>query len=318
MYNTYQRQDRGFPIVAVVLWVLGIVAVIGLGAFLFATDKTDRDVIGVNYGGGPFEGREFQRILEPGSPLTFVGWLDKTYKYPVTQRSFIISATEGDLLATLDAASKDRVKVEFEVATYFKLNTDKIQKFHEVLGLKYGAWTDQGWRDLLQESFQQQIEFALQREARRWDVIDLYASEEALITIQRNIGISLKSNVEDVLGDEYFCGVEWEPGTDCSDFTFVVKSVTPPPSIVAEYEKNRASQIAIQTKANEVEQRKLEAQAISELNEALEASGPSYVLLRAIEEGGIDFWVIPGETGLTLPTVPNAPTPPAVSGETDE
>lgn len=290
---------------AVVL-VLGGLVVVGLGALMFATTKTDASEIGINYGGGMFEGRKFQRILPPGSPLTFVGWFDPTYKYPTTQRSYIISETEGDLLATIDAASKDRVRVGFEVATYFKLNTDNVQKFHEVLGLKYQAWTERGWLDLLQESFQQQIEFALQREARRWDVIDLYANEQALLTIQTNIGTSLKDNVEDVLGDDYFCGVAWQPGEPCSDFTFVIKSVTIPSEIAAEYEENRASQIAIQTKANEVEQRILEARAIEELNRALEAAGQNYVLLRAIESGKINFWVVPSDTGLAL-TTPEVP-----------
>lgn len=289
---------------SIVLILTGIGMVVGLLVFALAMGKTDRDVIGVVYGGGPFEGRHFQQVLEPGSPLTFLGWFDPMYTYPVTQRSYIISETEGDLLAKIDAASRDRVTVEFEVATYFRLNTDKIQKFHEVLGLKYGAWTDAGWLDLLQESFQQQIEFALQRESRRWDVADLWANEEALITIQTNIGRSLKANVEEVLGDEYFCGVEFEPGQPCSDFTFVVKSVTPPANIVAEYEMNRASQIAIQTKANEVEQRKLEAEAIRELNAALEAAGQNYVLLRAIEEGKITFWIVPSGSDLALTTPP--------------
>jgi hypothetical protein len=299
---TTQQLPRRLPWLSVAVVALGFILVAGLAAFWLAMGKTDRDEIGVVYGGGPFEGRHFQQVMEPGSPLTFLGWFDPLFTYPVTQRSFIISETEGDLLATIDAASKDRVQVGFEVATYFKLNTDKVQKFHEVLGLKYGAWTDGGWRDLLQESFQQQIEFALQREARRWDVIDLYANEDALLTIQRNIGVSLKGNVEEVLGDEYFCGVEWEPGQPCSDFTFVVKSVTIPTGIAAEYERNRESQIAIQTRANEVEQRVLEADAIEALNEALEAAGQNYVLLRAIEEGNITFWVVPSDSGLTLNT----------------
>ncbi len=44
--------------------------------------------------------------------------------------------------------------------------------------------------------------------------------------------------------------------------------------------------------------------AILKLNEALEKAGDNYVLLRAIESGKVDFWVIPQDQGVTLQTPP--------------
>lgn len=297
------REYRRPIIVTVVIAVL----VVGVLGFFLATAKTDRDVVGVVYGGGPFEGRHYQQTMEPGTGLTFVGWFDPVYRYPVTQRSYIISLTEGDVQAEVQAPTANRITAGFQVATYFRLNTDVLREFHEVVGLKYAAWTSEGWNRMLAESFKQQIEFAIAREAREWDDAELYADPAALTTIATNVGRNLKENVAQVLGGEYFCGVEFVPGEACPDFTFVIKAITLPPDIIASYEANRESAIAVQTKTNEVLQRQQEAESIRTLNEALEEAGEDYVLLRAIEEGQIDFWVIPSDTDLTL-TTPPTPT----------
>ena len=294
------------------LTILGVVAA-GLVLFLlvslivaFPFRKTPRDKIGLSYGGGLVEGAHFQGIKDPGSNLFFNGWGDRLYLYPVTQRNYIISkrAGEGDVGETdyVSAPSSDRIEVQYEVAVYFKLNVDRIQQFHENIGLKYHAWEEDGWLDMLHSSFRQQIEFALQRESRKYPVVDIYADKATLELIQEEVGSALKENVERVLGDEYFCGPTYVPGQGCPEFEFVIKRVTVPEEILHEYQNNRASEIAIVTRENEVKQAELEAEAIRERQEALESCGQTCILYEAIHEGSITFWVIPdGDTTLTLP-----------------
>jgi hypothetical protein len=287
-------------------WIVGgavaFVVLIVLIVFITGFKKTPRDQVGLSYGGGPIEGAHFQQVVTPGHGLFFNGVQDKLYLYPVTQRNYIISkrAGEGDVGEEdfVRAPSKDRIPTDFEVAVYFKLNTDKVQEFHEQIGLKYSAWTEEGWDKMLRDSFRQQIEFALQREARKYDVGDIYANAAVLKAIQIDVGTVLKENVSQVLGDDYFCGPTFRGGS-CPGFTFVLKHVDIPEGVRAAFEDNRTSQIQVLTKLNEVKQREAEAEAIRKLTAALR--DPNYVLLRAVESGKVTFWVLPqGQSNFTL------------------
>lgn len=310
MYDTRPPSSgSGFRWGAWIGGAAGLLLLFGILGFCAATTTTPVDRIGVNYGGGPIEDRNFQKIIPPGSGLTITGFMDPTYTYPVTQRSYIISASGGDVVGTVGGASIDKVRVEFEVATYFALNTDLLQKFHEKLGLKYHAWDDEGWNHLLTDTLQQQIKFAIQREAAKYEAAALWADEPTKVALQRSIGLSLKDEVHKVMGDDYFCGVGFTPGT-CPDFTFVVNKVILPAEVERALEANRTSEIMVQTRTNEVQQAEQQALAIEKLNEALEASGGAYPLLKAVESGKVTFWVIDGNQDLTItaPSTGAAPT----------
>ena len=299
--------------------VPGIVVVIlivwGAVALFTGFEKTPQDKIGLSYGGGPIEGEKFQRVVDPGSGLFFNGLFDRLYEYPVTQRNYIISLNpnEGDVGTpdSITAPTNDNVVVEWEVATYFKLNLSKLQEFHERIGRKYAAWCEgdnqecsEGWVQMLHDSFRQQIENALQLESRQFDAAAVFSDEQVILEIQRGVGSVLKERVAEVLGGDYFCGPGYVlGGTECPDVEFVVKAATLPEEVVAAFRRNRTSEIEIETKENEVRQAEFQAQAIERLAAALKNAGPSYVLLKAIESGRITFWVIPqnGGPGLTIP-----------------
>jgi len=293
------------PRVVLVLVIVVVIALVALTPLVAgAFKKTPRNKIGISYGGGPFEGSHFQKIVQPGSGLFFNGFLDPLYLYPADQRSYIITrqSNQGSTSGVdfVRAPSNDRVQVTYQVAVYFKLNTDRLREFHEQFGLKYQAYTSSGWDQLLQDTFRQQIENTLQAETRKYAVADIYSDPALLATLQSEAQRSLSDRLDKAMGSRYFCGPTFSHGKPCTQPTFVIKQITIPKSVAGAFEDNRTSQAQILTKENEIQQRQAEAQGIAALNQALSVAGENYVLLKAIESGKIKFWVLPQGNGLTL------------------
>jgi hypothetical protein len=326
------RSGRWLVVVPIVLIGLALVP-----TFISGLQKTPRDRVGISYGGGPFEGVHFQRIVQPGSNLFFNGFFDGLYLYPSDQVNYIVpqqltpppttqttqttQAGQQQAQASQPAAdavvapTRDRVQVSYQVAVYFKLNIDELRDFHEQLGLRYKAYTTDGWNNLIRDTFRQQIENALQEETRNVDVADLVGNADLLVQLQDNVQTKLTQRLETALGQRFFCAPTFRPGGDCGDPTFVIKRVDIPTSVSKAFEDVRTSEIQIQTKENEVRQRQAEAEAIR----ALGLTGQEYNILKAIESGTITFWVLNGEGGITI-TGPDtgagsapAPAPPTTT-----
>ena len=156
-----------------------------------------------------------------------------------------------------------------------------------------------GWTNLIRNTFRQQLESAIQQETRRYNTADIYGNDELLQTLQTDVQASLSERLKTALGDDYFCGPTYKPGGDCPEITFVIKKIDLPKSVVAAFEAQRNSQIAVETEQNNTERRAMEAQGIQALANS-GVSGQDYVLLKGIESGNIKFWVLPSDSGLTL------------------
>jgi regulator of protease activity HflC (stomatin/prohibitin superfamily) len=314
---------RRFPVrTSVFLIVIALVLLAFVPAFASGLKKTPKDRVGISYGGGPIEGSHFQRVVQPGHGLFFNGFLDPLYLYPSDQQAYIVSKTPGQGSVSgkdsIIAPSKDRVQVEYQVAAYFKLNTNKLRQFHEQFGLRYNAYTSAGWKNLLQNTFRQQLENAIQEETRRFDVADIYGDESKLKELQSDIQASLSDRLRTALGGEYFCGPTFTPGGQCSDIVFVIKKVDLPSTVVQAFNLQRSAAINVVTEQQNTARREIEAQGIRDLA-AAGVTGEDYVLLKAIEAGKTAFWVLPSNSGgfsLQTPSLPGTGTSGSTSGST--
>jgi SPFH domain / Band 7 family len=301
-----RRRYGLLPIIALV-----IVGFLLAPSVLASLQKTPRDRYGVSYGGGPIEGSHCQKIVQPGSNLFFNGLFDQLYLYPSDQQNYIISkdASQGAVKGSdsITAPTSDRVQIEYQVATFFKLNSDLLQAFHEQLGLKYRAYTNDGWNAMLQDTLRQQIESAIQQETRRHTVEELVGNADALDEVQTAIQRTIARQLIASLGREYFCGPNHAPGRPCGPITFVIKRLDIPTSV-----QNAYNAIAARTN---------EAQAIEVLCNALGGTeNCNYQQILAVESGKVTFWVLPDGANVVVPgpngTTPSSPSSSSSSGST--
>jgi hypothetical protein len=276
------------PTVAGALLLLGAVAlVVWLVLFVRGWKSVPVDKVALHYTGGPIQGEQFEEVVGPGTRARFYGLLEHLYELPATQRNYIMSKhpDEGDTRRAeyVGAPSADKVVTEWESATYFKLNTRPavLRRFFEEICLKYRC-TDLspggGWDHMLADTFRQQIVAAIQEQARQYSSEDIYANRDTLLTMQADIGLTLKRRVNGALGGEFFCGPNFRPeAADCPEFSFVIKEVTLPVNVQDQYNANRASVLA-------VERAKAEAQSQAALRDAPELTPGQLAYIRAQAE----------------------------------
>lgn len=253
--NNYPGEPRvGRIIAAIFVCVVALIFLI-VGLANSPLKKTPADKIALSYGGGPFEGAKFQGIINPGSGLHFNGWFDKWVEYPVTVRNYIVSLhpSEGDRSEAdaIVAPSKDGVEIKWELAVFMKLNTNLIRDFHEKLGLKYKAWTDNGWNAMLEQTVRQQLENAVQVSSKQFTADQIYTDPTVIQKVQADVANGLKDSINASVGEPFFCGPTFQLGkADCPDFQVVVKKPNLPQNVIDAFNRQKESSANIITAQN--------------------------------------------------------------------
>lgn len=315
------------PSVLGFLVIIAVIAVLIGGWFTLFAGKTDTatNEVCVAYSGGWFEDKEFKDIIQPGRTKASIGIGSDCYPYRTDQRSYrgaqgYNAETAGrdgnpdapEVIVTGAPSEEDTsstVELMVEYQLYFKINRDPevLRAFHENLGVKTKAWTEDGWRDLLTDYFRPQIERSLEAAALEFAWDDLYSNEETRRAYQARTVELLKAAVNEVIGGDYFCSPAYDGGEDseCGNFTFTVSK----PSITSQALLD--SIVAGETAQREADNQRVrneEARTALEVDEELVALyGPEGALLyKAIESGKVTSFIIAPD-GTIQPSVPVQP-----------
>jgi len=274
--------------------LIPLVLMLALFAGACGVASSETNEIGLIYSGGTFEEKEFKGFLKPGSTTESVGAGSSVYRYRIDQRSYRGDAkNNGADAGPVGVTSKDTVAMGVDYQLYFKLNQDEkvLRKFHENLGVKTQAWTDEGWKQMLRDYFEPQIERSLEAAALNYNMRELYSSEEVRVAFQNDAVGRIKQAIKDVIGDDYFCGPSYTgKGSDCGEFTMTVGKPNPPEEVVKalQAEQTNAAAVVAQTTANQRIAEELKAE-----RELVNLYGPEGALLReAIKSGKVQQFII--------------------------
>lgn len=258
-----------------------LLALVSVFATACGLADTAVNEIGLVYEGGVTQDKTYKGILEPGATANSVGMGSDVYRYPTDQRSWV----SGQDAPNVTVVSNDEVNLTVPYQLYFTLNIEEgtLREFHEKIGIKKKAYTNEGWVDMLNTYFAPQVDRAMDEAALKFDWRELRSNEETRVKFQREVVVSLKRKINEVVGGNYFCGPNYSgPDTECGDFTFTVGKPEPVnAALVASIEQEQINdtQVAAQEAANRRIDKELEA-----LHKQVALFGPEvYAWLQAIE-----------------------------------
>lgn len=248
---------------------------------------TEPDQAGLQYGAGPIEATKFAACVEPGQREQ-LGIFDNFYAYPAGTRTYTFD-DPGDR-AVVDVADKDGQPLTVAGILTFSLTGDceALQKFHERIGLKYGA-SEKGvaqWGDLLDDYLGQPLRSAMRDAAADYTWRELYSDAAKRTEWENAVKELLPEYVADLAQGAYFTG-----------FTLLVQTPQPGGGLLRQIEEQNTQA----ERLNTIEaQKTAQAAEIEQMRQLVELLGPDgYVLYRNQlnceqgAEGCIPFLPIP-------------------------
>lgn len=263
--------------------------------------STQPDEVALEYDAGAVSSTEFDSCVEPGN-RQYYGPGDQAFTYPAGQRTFEFSGADSAQMGTATVVSSDDLELKVTGLVTYTLNIrcDDLRKFHEQLGLKYEAYEEEGWVELLRDYIGQPLGRALDDATKNYNWRDLYTDAEAKSEWEEEVGTLAALYINEQGGGDFFCGPSFEAAEDedCTTPQLTLQQPVPPEDV---RDALTAAQEAVElTTAQEEENKRVEAEteAIELLVDALGPEGA--VLWEAMRRGDVELVPLPSGSGLNV------------------
>ncbi len=174
--------------------------------------STEPDQTALQYEGGSFSSKKYGEYVGPSTKKWF-GPGDMVYVYPTGQRSYDATGGEGSERGPFTSASKDTTELAIPLSVTFELKTDatSLKLFHEQIGIKYGAYsedgattTSAGWATMLNFYMGQSLDATVDRIIAGYDWRQVAFDETVRVNIQDTIKTELPGLIKAKMGNDYF------------------------------------------------------------------------------------------------------------------
>ncbi|MET8006285.1 SPFH domain-containing protein [Nonomuraea glycinis] len=259
-----------------------LLAAAALLAVTACSITTDTNEVGLDYDYDSWSGTTTKEGCVPPGQRAWQDINDPGYVYPADQRSFDFSANDGAESKPITVVSKDNLEMSVAGVSTFYLNQDcdTLATFHDKIGKKFAADTDEGWKRLLGVYIKQPLDRAMDAAAKKYAWKQLYADPAIKQAWETEVATLAQQFIKEQAGADYF-----------TQFRFTLQQPQPPANV----SKALASaQEAIEQNAaqkNKNEQVKTELESIKELVEVLGPEG--YVLYQAMKDGKVSLVPVP-------------------------
>jgi hypothetical protein len=186
--------------------------------------NTGPDQVALQYEAGPFDSKGYYSCVNP-STRAIHDVNDDHFYYPAGQRTYKFSTDPGSDAPALTVSTKDQIELIARGTITFTLNvscdqyTDsagkqwpggKLQKFHETIGRKFGAYTTEddqgpndGWRTMLGVYLRDTADRAIDNAGLTYSWVDLYSNADQKKAWEDAVVKAIPDLIKSQMGEDF-------------------------------------------------------------------------------------------------------------------
>lgn len=255
--------------------------------------------------------KSFVECQEPTSQT--LTWANDAYVYPYGQRTWQFGGEGADAPA-IEVVTKDQQQMLVTGVLTFALNTScdsdgerwpggSFQKFHERIGLKYNAWTPEGWVRFLEIYMDEPLNKTMDTVSQKYSYSELYGGADDVEATKKKwedeIGSLLVREIESQAGMNLFCQPGYDGNGECGDLSITLQKPQISEELATALEQREVAKADNAAQAERNLKQKTELKGVQDRIDTL-GGVENYLLERAIESGSIEILPLPEDSGVLL------------------